>query len=204
MSDASPALDEAFERMARSGFELPNGFVNHGPMACEALAALGCDGEIDGWARRVARMAGTSVDVTAPVDFEWQEALGDYGRLPEWIGHFERAIADDGWPAVVEVWVPRLMPALAVALFHGAIRAAHAVRAVAAVDTPARRAELARALGYWAARYSVGQPVTEAGAPAGPGPGRAVSRSCAPPTVITPSFPGWAKRLSISSARNQL
>ena len=169
MSDASPALDEAFERMARSGFELPNGFVNHGPMACEALAALGCDGEIDGWARRVARMAGTSVDVTAPVDFEWQEALGDYGRLPEWIGHFERAIADDGWPAVVEVWVPRLMPALAVALFHGAIRAAHAVRAVAAVDTPARRAELARALGYWAARYSVGQPVTEAGAPAGPG-----------------------------------
>lgn len=161
MSDASPALDEAYDRMARSAFELPNGFVNHGPMACEALAALGCDDVIDGWARRVARSAGTALDARAPVDFEWEDALGDHRRLPEWIGHFERAIADDGWPAVVEVWVPRLMPALAVALFHGAIRVAHAVRAVDAVDTPARRAELARALGYWAARYNVGQPVTE-------------------------------------------
>jgi hypothetical protein len=120
MSDASPALDEAFDRMASSGFELPNGFVNHGPMACEALAALDCDDVIDGWARRVARSPGTAVDARAPVDFDWRGALGDYRRLPEWIGHFDRAIADDGWPSVVEVWVPRLMPALAVALFHGA------------------------------------------------------------------------------------
>src|SRR5207302_8597015 len=59
------------------------------------------------------------------------------------------------------VWVPRLMPALAVALFHGAIRAAHAVRAIDAVDTPARRAELARALGYWAARYRAGEQAAE-------------------------------------------
>jgi hypothetical protein len=35
------------------------------------------------------------------------------------------------------------------------------VRAIDAVDTPARRAELARALGYWAARYRPG-PVPEA------------------------------------------
>jgi hypothetical protein len=162
VSDASPALDEAYDRMARSAFELPNGFVNHGPMACEALAALDCDDVIDGWARRVARSAGTTDDARAPMDFGWEDALGDRRRLPEWIGHFERVIADEGWPAVVEVWVPRLMPALAVALFHGAIRVAHAVRAIDAVDSPARRAELARALGYWAARYNVGQPVTEA------------------------------------------
>lgn len=32
------------------------------------------------------------------------------------------------------------------------------MRAIDAVDTPARRGELARALGYWAARYSAGQP----------------------------------------------
>jgi hypothetical protein len=59
---------------------------------------------------------------------------------------------------VVEVWVPRLMPGLSVALFHGAIRTAHAVRAVAAADTPPRRSELARALAYWAARFRPGQP----------------------------------------------
>jgi hypothetical protein len=161
MSDKSPALDEAFERMARSGFELPNGFVNHGPMACEALAALDCDEEIDGWARRFSRASAAAVESETPVDFEWHEALGEYKRLPQWIGHFERAIDDEGWSAVVEVWVPRLMPALSVALFHGAIRTAHAVRAVDATDTPARRTELARALAYWAARFRAGEEATE-------------------------------------------
>jgi Questin oxidase-like len=157
-SDSSPGLDEAFERLAASGFELPNGFVNHGPMACEALATLGCDDDIDGWARRFAHSGGTAVDPVVPVNFEWRDALGDYQRLPEWIGHFERAIADDGWSSVVEAWVPRLLPGLVVVLFHGAIRTAHAVRAIDAADTPPRRAELARALGYWAARFHPGEP----------------------------------------------
>jgi hypothetical protein len=38
MSDTAPALDEAFELMAAASFEPPNGFVNHGAMACEAPA----------------------------------------------------------------------------------------------------------------------------------------------------------------------
>jgi len=150
MSGTTPALDEAFERMAAASFELPNGFVNHGAMACEALAVLDCADDIDSWARRFARAGGASVDPVVPAGFEWRQALGDYHRLPEWIGYFTQAIDDDGWPAVVAAWVPRLMPALRTALFHGAIRTAHAVRAVDAVDTPPRRGELARALGYWA------------------------------------------------------
>ena len=52
---------------------------------------------------------------------------------------------------------PRLLPGLATALFHGAIRTGHAARAVAAADTEARREELARALGYWAARWRSGE-----------------------------------------------
>jgi hypothetical protein len=170
---ASPALDEAFERLAASGFELPNGFVNHGPMACEALATLGCEDEIDEWARLFTRRGGVGVTPVAPAhaaaaerdgadddraDAVWRRALGQYGLLPEWIGRFEQVIEEEGWPAVVEVWVPRLMPGLSVALFHGAIRTAHAVRAVAAADTPPRRSELARALAYWAARFRPGQP----------------------------------------------
>jgi len=160
MSDTTPALDEAFERMAAASFELPNGFVNHGAMACEALAMLDCTDDIDSWARRFARAGGASVDPVVPAGFEWRQALGDYHRLPEWIGYFTQAIDDNGWPAVVATWVPRLMPALRTALFHGAIRAAHAVRAIDAVDTPPRRGELARALGYWAARYREGQPAS--------------------------------------------
>jgi hypothetical protein len=158
MSDVTPALDEAFERMAAASFELPNGFVNHGAMACEALAMLDCAGDIDSWARRFARAGGAPVDPVTPAGFEWRPALGAYGRLPEWIGYFTQAIDDDGWPAVVAAWVPRLMPALRTALFHGAIRTAHAVRAIDTLDTPPRRGELARALGYWAARYRAGQP----------------------------------------------
>jgi len=156
MTEAGPELDEAFERLAASGFELPNGFVNHGPMACEALAALGCEAEIDGWARRFARTGGFTIDAVAPSHFEWRDAMGDYRRLPEWIGSFEKEIAVDGWPSVVNRWVPRLLPGLAVVLFHGAIRTAHAVRAVSQADTEPRRAELARALGYWAARFRPG------------------------------------------------
>jgi len=160
MSDTTRALDEAFERMAAASFELPNGFVNHGAMACEALAMLDCDDDIDSWARRFALAGGASVDPVTPAGFEWREALGDYRKLPEWIGFFARAVADDGWPAVVETWVPRLMPALRTALFHGAIRTAHAVRAIGAADTAPRRGELARALGYWAARYRDGEPAS--------------------------------------------
>ena len=160
MSDTTPALDEAFERMAAASFELPNGFVNHGAMACEALAMLDCAGDIDSWARRFAGAGGASVDPVAPAGFQWRQALGDYGRLPEWIGYFTQAIGEDGWSTVVAVWVPRLMPALRTALFHGAIRTAHAVRAINAVDTLPRRGELARALGYWAARYRDGQPAS--------------------------------------------
>src|SRR5215471_1880103 len=158
MSDTTPALDEAFERMAAASFELPNGFVNHGAMACEALAILDCVGDIDSWARRFAQAGGARIAPVASADFEWRQALGAYDRLPEWIGYFARAIDDEGWEGVVETWVPQLMPALRTALFHGAIRTAHAVRAIEAVDTAPRRGELARALGYWAARYQAGQP----------------------------------------------
>jgi hypothetical protein len=66
MSDTTPALDEAFERMAAASFELPNGFVNHGAMACEALAVLDCTDDIDSWARRFARAGGASVDPVVP------------------------------------------------------------------------------------------------------------------------------------------
>ena len=163
MSETTPALDEAFERMAAASFELPNGFVNHGAMACEALAKLGCTGEIDGWARRFALAGGASVEPVASAGFEWQQALGVYDRLPEWIGFFASAVDEDGWPAVVQTWVPRLMPGLRTALFHGAIRTAHAVRAIDAADTEPRRGELARALGYWAARSVAGQPAATGG-----------------------------------------
>jgi hypothetical protein len=162
MSAPAPptVLDEAFERMAASSaFELPNGFVNHGPMGCEALAAMGLDEEIDRWARRFERVPGPAVVPIATPRLDWREAIGDYSLLAEWICHLRFAIEEDGWRQFVGIWVPRLAPGLSVKLFHGVIHVAHAVRALTVADTSARRAELARALGYWAARYRRGEPV---------------------------------------------
>jgi Questin oxidase-like len=157
-------LDEAFERMAASSaFELPNGFVNHGPMGCEALAALGLSDQIDAWARRFERVPGPAVRPVPAPGLDWKGALGDYRLLPEWIGHFQGAIDEDGWTEVISVWVPRLLPALSAKLFHGVIHVGHALRALTVADTPARRAELGRALGYWAARYRPGEARLDSG-----------------------------------------
>lgn len=75
------------------------------------------------------------------------------------MGYFERSIADEGWSSTLHTWLPRLIPGLGVALFHGAIRTAHAARAVEDVPSPARCAELARALGYWAGLFEAGAAV---------------------------------------------
>jgi hypothetical protein len=160
MRTSVSVLDEALDRVSALDFEVPNPFVSHGPMACEALDALGFDAMIGDWVRGFEASMGEAVQPVTPpwgADFEWEDAFGDYRLLPEWMGYFGRAIDDDGWSSVVEVWVPRLMPGLVAALFHGVIRTSHAVRALQGADTPARRAELARALGNWATWLHPGQ-----------------------------------------------
>src|SRR5256886_16337189 len=95
VSDTTPALDEALERMAAASFELPNGFVNHGAMACEALAVLDCAGDIDSWARRFAQAGGVRIEPVASAGFEWRPALGSDDQPPGWSGDFARGIRGD-------------------------------------------------------------------------------------------------------------
>src|SRR3954471_1899566 len=146
MAEDPTVLDEAYERLAVFGFDEPRGFVNHAPMGCEALAALGRPDDVDRWSR-TPDPGNPALAPRRPGHFVWEEALGDGRRTAEWLGYFDRAVTDDGWAPVVALWVPRLLPGLAAALFHGAIRTAPAVRAAAGADTPARRAEVARSLG---------------------------------------------------------
>ena len=80
MSDTTPALDEAYERIAAGGFELPDGSVNHGAMACEAQAILDCAEDIDSWARRFAQAGGVRVEPVASASFEWRQALSHRNR----------------------------------------------------------------------------------------------------------------------------
>jgi hypothetical protein len=157
-------LDNALNRVSALDFEIPNPFVNHAPMACEALAALRLDSAIDDWVEQYETSMRRAVVPAAPSwpsNFEWKDLLGDYRLLPQWMGFFDQAIDNEGWRAVVGLWVPRLMPGLVAALFHGVIRTSHAVRAIEAADTEARRAELARALGNWAVWFAPGEPVEE-------------------------------------------
>ncbi len=157
-------LDDALDRVSALDFEIPNPFVNHAPMACEALAALGLDPVIEVWVERFETSMRQAVQPITPDwhgDFGWEGLFGDYRLLPQWTGYFGRAIDEEGWQVVVEGWVPKLMPGLAAALFHGVIRTSHAVRAIEVADTRARRAELARALGNWAVWFSRGEPTDD-------------------------------------------
>jgi hypothetical protein len=106
---------------------------------------------LTGWARRFARNAGEpSPETVVPADgdAEWPTAPGEYGRLGEWVGRFERAIGNEGWSSVVRSGCRVCFLGCRLPTSTVLIRTAHAVRAVEAADTGPRRAELARALGY--------------------------------------------------------
>jgi hypothetical protein len=147
-------IDDALEILHDTGPEFAGGLANHGPMAAEALFALGRDRAAVPWVERYRRRLREHPDARQPIDpAAWQEALGDGARVGDWIAFFDRELAAAPWRDVLNVWVPRLAPGLIAAATHGIIRTGHAVRSLAAAETPLRLHELAEGLGYWAARY---------------------------------------------------
>ena len=147
-------IDETLERFASCGAEFRGGLSNHGPMAADALIALGRGEAVAAWVERYITLldeaARPSVRI-APA--EWRAALGDYSRLADWEQLFERELAERPWQTVLAEWTPRLAPGFLAAATHGMLRTAHAVRGLSGGESPARVAELGRGLGYWAARY---------------------------------------------------
>jgi hypothetical protein len=66
--------------MAAASVEPPNGFVNHGAMACEALAMLDCANAIDDWLRRSVGAGAASVDpVARPVSSDGKRSATTIG-----------------------------------------------------------------------------------------------------------------------------
>lgn len=160
------ALDAVLERFAVTGPEFGGGLSNHGPMASEALLALGRADAIEAWAEEYATRLGDAPESRNQIDREsWREALGSIERVGDWIPFFDREVAERPWPIVLEAWVPLLAPGIMAAATHGMLRTAHAVRALAAGQTPARLHEFAEGLAYWAARYQElpGRPGTSQG-----------------------------------------
>jgi Questin oxidase-like len=149
-------IDEALDIIHRTGPDLVNGNSNHGPMVAEALCTLGRPDAVLPWIEGYKNRFQDRPQPHAPISAGgWREALGERGRSADWVAFFDRQLAEAPWPAVLQGWVPHLAPGLMAAATHGLIRTGHAVRSLAAGETPQRLHELAEGLGYWAASYQV-------------------------------------------------
>ena len=146
-------LDEVLERFQRGALEYGGGLSNHGPMAAEALVALGHPALLTGL-----------VDLYAPrlppfepgkrlSEAERAAAIGETRRAADWVATWEHELAARDWQEVLHEALRWLAPGLFAAAGHGWLRVAHAVRALGRSDTEPRRRELAFGLGYWASAY---------------------------------------------------
>lgn len=126
------------------------GLASHLPMALAALDGLGADAKrlqafAERYQRRFAQQpAAAEGDLAAgPAR---SAALGDFRAFAAWRAEFAHRLASEGTAATLRSALPLLMPGVAAAAFHGAIRTAHAVES-------GHPGELAAALAYWAARW---------------------------------------------------
>ena len=155
-----PVLDEAYQRLHRSGPEFGgdeegnHGLTNHGPMATEVMVRRGLDVDVHRWLDRyVPRLRDLPTPSERIPEDGWGNALGIGTRVGDWTDFFLRQIAEQPWRQVLVTWWPRLLPGIAAGSTHGVIRVSHAVRTLAAGDqSPAAQAELAYGLAFWAAR----------------------------------------------------
>jgi hypothetical protein len=148
------ALDEALESLAGYGIELTNGNSNHAPMVAEALCSLGRPDTVMPWISRYReRMLPRPAAVASIRREDWRGPLGRRDRFTDWAQFFARELEEQAWREVLDRWVDRLAPGFSAAATHGVIRVGHAVRTLAAAETPGRIRELADALASWTATY---------------------------------------------------
>ncbi|WP_131736994.1 questin oxidase family protein [Actinomadura roseirufa] len=156
-------VDDALDRLWEVGFEFGPDFAVHAPMVAETMATLGLHDDVPRWIEVNRKQRGHHVPPAAgePLPDDPARArlaaLGDYRRVADWVGYFERRLAERPWREVLVEWWPVLMEGALSAFTHGLIRTAHAVRALRTVPEPSalQLNELARGLAYWAGRYTV-------------------------------------------------
>src|SRR5215471_7399113 len=148
-------FDEALQLLRGTGSEVAGGVApNHGPMAAEALVALGRDDIVVAWADRYRRKLNAMPPSKSPITTkDWAEALGAIDRFADWVAFFRTQVIEATWQPVFREWIGRLVPATPSAGAHGLIRTAHALRALTHAETSLRVEELGVALAYWAAYY---------------------------------------------------
>jgi hypothetical protein len=131
---------------------------NHLPMALHALHALGANEArlqsfFNAYATsHLANRATPAIADSPEADraggesLDWQACFGQLAAFNALRRHFSGILSRQGRDAVLREVLPELLPGLAAAAFHGAIRTAHAVESEHEV-------ELASALAYWTCRW---------------------------------------------------
>jgi hypothetical protein len=155
MPEASYApMDDALEIMGTYGPDLANGLTSHGPMAAEALCALGRPDAVLPWVERYRAGMLPRPPARERISRErWRDALAQEPRFTDWAEFFAEELREAPWGAVVERWVGRLAPGICASATHGVIRVGHAVRGLDESGSPHRMRELADALASWASTY---------------------------------------------------
>jgi len=146
-------LDEVLERFHLTGLEYGPGLANHGPMAADAIVALGHSALLTGWVDLYAPRLPPLEPGQAIEAGERDAAVGDVSRMSDWVASFERDLAEGDWRDVLQRELSWLAPGFFASATHGWLRVAHAVRALLREETAVRRRELAFGLGLWAARF---------------------------------------------------
>lgn len=148
----SDPLDAALGRLHATDPEFDGGLTNHGPMAAEALLALGAPHRIgpfvDRYTTRLVPMP--SAD---PLTSDWRDARGKPEARAALIQTFDRMLQQADPREVVARALPELLDGVMAGAFHGLLRVGHGWRAWSLDPSEPRRIELAHGLGYWTARH---------------------------------------------------
>ena len=145
-------LDDALERIHLTSSTWRQDLANHAPMAVDALVELGRSEAIPSFLDAY----GAHLETEEPLPpglLHWTTHLGQRTAARALSAHFEAWLAEAPMQAVLGEALPVLMKGVLGGSLHGLIRVGHAVSSIARRDTPIRRRELARALGYWASEH---------------------------------------------------
>ena len=147
-------MEPALAFLAPYGPDLRNGLTSHGPMAVEALAALGRADAVMPWLERYRKGLLPRAPARERIAPDaWKAFLGHFDREADWDALFADDLAGAPWPDVLARWTVRLAPGICANATHGVIRTGHAVRSLEHAVTPARLRELGDGLASWAANH---------------------------------------------------
>jgi hypothetical protein len=150
----SDALDRALVLLVPYGPSFGGGLSNHAPMVAEAIVHVGRADALDALMRTQTAWLEPAPPPGRPIAPADQAiARGIEARYADWYATTSAALANAPLNDVLRRLLPALGDGIYAELAHGAIRTAHAVRALEAQTTPARVDELARGLAYWSAGY---------------------------------------------------